>query len=1169
MPVERILAEHPELSAVPEVFGELVYNEICVRSRLGQSPTLGEYLQRFPDRAEMLRSALATVTLPQAVPDPLVISGETTVDPWLGLPHREVLETVDHHPAKVPDPQSAIGSPPKEAKARRWPCVRGYEIQSELGRGGMAVVYKACQLSLRRQVALKMMLPGSGGQEELGRFRAEAEAVAQLQHPNIVQIYEVGQSEGQPYFSLELLGGGNLEDKFHATPQTPQEVAGIVETLARAVHVAHAQGIIHRDLKPSNVLLTCDGTPKVADFGLAKRLDNGSEQTRAGTVMGTPAYMAPEQAAGEVAALGPRVDVYALGAILYAGLTGRPPFRGATPWETIEQVRKQEPVSPRQLQPRLPRDLETVCLKCLQKEADRRYATALELAEDLRRFLEGRPVYARPVPVWQRAFRWARRQPVLAALILALVLAAAGGITGAVFFGLYKAQQAAALQRQIDHRRRIDEAWLRGQQAEASGQLALAKESWDKALAALEADNAVREESYRQITAARDRVRQSLDRQRLEQQQLASKQQSREKLDHFETRRDEILFRAVNVRNQDAVVNAEQICQESPKAFSAIDLPDPQSPQRVVFSLRALRASLPPAEFKSLSAKLVQVLIFWAEAETAAAGDDAGNRQASLLKALKLLDTAKAVSQAADLPLSRSFCKRRAEVLWQRGDTTAAKQQLDRSASVNGNTAFDDFLEAIELYRQGKFALATEACEKSLRLEPENFWTEYLQSLCFVKRGRWAEAKVALTSCLSRKPGFCWANLLRATAEYRLDETSIAEADFNQALANAPASDALARWAVLTTRGAMWVRFKEWSKAVEDLGQAVREQPDAPEAYVNLALAYEGAKQMDVAQTALDRAIKCRPKDAALYHTRARLKVIQSDPRGARRDFEQAIAYAVRGRDNLRLASDCVELARLQHQAKEYAKALASVDAAIDVQPDFVPAHRQRAETLLALERYADAGEALDHYLSLEEKPNADAYLARGLIHIQNHAYVAAIEAFNRSLMVRADKTAYCSRGWAYVRLDSPRLALADFDAAIHVDPSNADALCGRGHARVLLGQIDDGIADVTKALASGEPKAALLFSAACLYARAAEWTRKQARSLEAIDVAANYEQKTYQLLGATLRRLPEDKRNAFWESNVQNERDLIPLRGAGKMQALAHACGRAPATPVPKQSIR
>ena len=249
-----------------------------------------------------------------------------------------------------------------------------YELLAELGRGGMGVVYKARQASLKRLVALKMILAGGhAGAADLARFRTEGEAIARLQHPNIVQVYEVGKHEGKPFFSLEFCPGGSLDRKLNGTPLPAQEAAQLVETLSGAMHAAHQAHVIHRDLKPANVLLTSDGTPKITDFGLAKKIDEAG-QTGSGSIMGTPSYMAPEQAGGKSKELGPACDVYALGAILYELLTGRPPFKAATPLDTLLQVIGDDAVPVRQLQPKCPADLETICHKCLQKEPARRYA---------------------------------------------------------------------------------------------------------------------------------------------------------------------------------------------------------------------------------------------------------------------------------------------------------------------------------------------------------------------------------------------------------------------------------------------------------------------------------------------------------------------------------------------------------------------------------------------------------------------------------------------------------------------------------------------------------------------------------------------------------------------------------------------------------------------------
>jgi serine/threonine-protein kinase len=289
-----------------------------------------------------------------------------------------------------------------------------------LGRGGMGVVYKARNLRLKRLVAVKMILAGEhAGPEHMARFRTEAEAIARLQHPNIVQVFEVGEQGEMPFLSLEFCGGGSLATKLRETLLPPAEAAALMQKLARAMQAAHDKEIIHRDLKPGNVLLADDGTPKITDFGLAKKLDEAG-LTIPGVVVGTPSYMAPEQAEGW-RDVGPLADVYALGAVLYECLTGRPPFKAATSLDTMVQVVSEEPVPPRRLNPAVPRDLETICLKCLRKAPGKRYASAQALADDLDRFLTHKPIQARPATTRERFAKWCRRNPLLAGLIVALV----------------------------------------------------------------------------------------------------------------------------------------------------------------------------------------------------------------------------------------------------------------------------------------------------------------------------------------------------------------------------------------------------------------------------------------------------------------------------------------------------------------------------------------------------------------------------------------------------------------------------------------------------------------------------------------------------------------------------------------------------------------------------
>jgi serine/threonine protein kinase len=361
---------------------------------------------------------------------------------------------------------SPVARPAAAARqAERLPHIPGYVLLEELGRGGMGVVYKARQTSLGRLVALKMLLPGPPATpEQLARFRTEAEALARLHHPNIVPIYEVGEHEGQPYFTMEYVPGPSLGHFVASKPQEFSAAARLVEVLARAMQAAHLSGIVHRDLKPANVLLSPAGgpdspvslgvyEPRITDFGLAKDLAAGRKVTLSGMTMGTPSYMAPEQARGGGSEVGPAADVFSLGAILYELLTGRPPFDAATPAETVAQLLGEDPLPPSRLRPGLPRDLATICLKCLEKSPRRRFASAGQLADELRRFQAGEPILSRRAGPLEKVYRWCRRRP-----LVAFLLALSGGLLAALIATVlvYNArlQEALAQVRQQSEERR-------------------------------------------------------------------------------------------------------------------------------------------------------------------------------------------------------------------------------------------------------------------------------------------------------------------------------------------------------------------------------------------------------------------------------------------------------------------------------------------------------------------------------------------------------------------------------------------------------------------------------------------------------------------------------------------------------------------------------------------
>lgn len=424
--------QFPPLLQQPALVWDLIDQEILLRQRLGPAPVLAEFTLRFPAYTAQLAKRFA----PPGAETPILSRTDTVMF------------------ARTP---GAAAPRPRLAPTAALPAIVGnYEVLELLGRGSMGVVYKARDLRLKRLVALKMVLAGEHSTpDQLHRFRQEAEAVARLQHPNIVQIHEVGEDAGRPFLVLEYIEGGSLAQRLVGRPLPPREAAQLVHDLASATEFAHQQGILHRDLKPANVLLgsgivgneSSSSTsswkrsakvepgadrqtparivPKITDFGIAKSVGAAESQTQTGEILGTPNYMSPEQAGGHVRTLGPAADIHALGAILYEMLTGRPPFQGETALDTLLLVRTEDPIPPTRLQPKLPRDLQTICLKCLQKDPTKRYASAAALAADLWRFLHNEPILARPVGALERTVKWVRRRPAAATLLIVLLLAAA------------------------------------------------------------------------------------------------------------------------------------------------------------------------------------------------------------------------------------------------------------------------------------------------------------------------------------------------------------------------------------------------------------------------------------------------------------------------------------------------------------------------------------------------------------------------------------------------------------------------------------------------------------------------------------------------------------------------------------------------------------------------
>jgi WD40 repeat protein/serine/threonine protein kinase len=418
MPVNESPSNDDRVSAAIAAYIEAVER--------GETPDTEKFLADHADVAPELKSFLANQA--QFREDAGILS-PVPMPAEAGSPTDELTRAMQQH---------AVTSPIDVVR-----YFGDYELLEEIARGGMGVVFKARQVKLNRIVAVKLILAGSfAGPEDVERFHTEAEAAAQLDHPGIVPIYEVGQHEGQHYFSMGYVEGQSLAEKVPEGPLPAKKAAEIVKAVAEAVQYAHSKGIIHRDLKPGNILLDPQGKPKVTDFGLAKLTESGSDLTATGQVLGTPSYMPPEQAAAQVSAVGRLSDVYSLGAILYCLLTARPPFQAATPLETLYQVQRQEPVSPKQLNPDIPLDLDTIVLKCLDKSPVRRYASAQALAEELQRYLNGRPILARSVGRVERFWRWCKREPTIASLTSAVAVALIAGISFSTYFAVKERERA-------------------------------------------------------------------------------------------------------------------------------------------------------------------------------------------------------------------------------------------------------------------------------------------------------------------------------------------------------------------------------------------------------------------------------------------------------------------------------------------------------------------------------------------------------------------------------------------------------------------------------------------------------------------------------------------------------------------------------------------------------
>ena len=1067
---------------------------------------------------------------------------------------RLILESSPRHPSSFQahdgDHRDAGGS--GGASATYPPQIDGYDIVGRLGRGGMGVVYRARQHGLDRLVALKMLRGGvHADPESLARFRIEVRAVARLRHHNVVQVFDVGESQGLPYVALELLEGGSLEAKNGGTPQPEAAAAALVATLARAIASAHEVGIVHRDLKPANVLFSRDGVPKITDFGLAKRLDEDDGQTYSGQVMGSPSFMAPEQARGGGREVGPAADIYSLGAILYEMISGRPPFKGGSPLETLHQVLHVEPVPPSKLRPGLSRDLETICLKTLSKEPAQRYATADQLASDLDRFLAGAPIAARRTLAIERAWKWTRREPAAASLVGLVAVA----VLVAVGVGLRTADASKVRARQIQT--------VRGQGPAVflRATAALHEQRWGAGRDALQ-DYLQTLGSGPDLTDLRRQAETLLAQIR---QAEAAEKDRREARAHLERFREQTHRAQLSdahwllSRNQPGSDPrpVRQAAQESLALMGQVATDPAHRPE----SWRRGDPSpwLEPGENAEVDLACRELVLLWVAAiGQPAPGENARDQTDRALAILGRWE--------ANRPTSQAACLLRASLLARRGDLQAAEQARHQAAAMTATDALDHVAAGHEFHLAGDWSRATEEYEDALRRDPNQFRAQLALAICQIQTARPEAARVGLTACLQRQPRSIDLLSLRGLATGEVASLPVrpgeatgrasaealfraAEADFETVLSLRPGLPEMVT--LLVNRGIVRVRAARYRDAEADFAEAVRRAPTHLAARVNWGQTLHRLGRIDDAITQFTWAIEAEPERASLYRARALARLARRDTADeasqtqARQDLDESIRLSRPGSPEV--ADDYCRRARLLHRGGQFIAALADSDEALRIKPSAPEDTLVRIQTLLELKRYPEVIRTCDQAL-IQRPAAAELWELRGVARSDCQEFAAAVGDLTQALTLEPGRSsARLQRGWAYLVSEAPKLALADFEAAIQQAPENAEAYGGRGFALALAGQDRAATADAEESLRKARPgDARIVYNAARIYARAAEGVTAgpaNRRASVSFARADEYQGRALALIQQAIESLPADRRLRFARDVVRSDPALATIR--------------------------
>ena len=1192
------------LSKVPPseqsaVFCSLLSLELRCRKDGGEAPAPHEYLQQFPDSASLVLSVFQQLGL--AARESTSLLGDRAPKTKPEMAGSDDRATISYDPTReAPSdtdgkahvngarPSGSVSTEPLERHRRRsakkveLPKVPGYEILSELGKGGMGIVYKARDLQLERIVALKMILHGTEvapSQHDLDRMLAEARAAAKVQHLNIVQIFRVEDNPANPYLSLEYVEGGSLHQQLAGTPQSSDKAARLVETLSRAMDLAHQKGIIHRDLKPSNILIAADGTPKITDFGLAKRTDEAVSHTEEGFLVGTPVYMAPEQAWGRNAEVGVLSDVYALGVILYEMLTGGPPFKAADKWQTVLRVRNEEPVPPRQLVPQVPRDLELICLKCLKKAPKDRFASALELAEELRRFQEGRPILTRPAPPWEQAWKWAKRKPTLASLIAVSVVAL-------VSLVLVLDQRAREAHRNLEIEKQTAEKRVSVGELKSSIRDALKQSNIPAARGSLQTARAiVRDEpGLTDLKPDLDALGADIDAAaRVEEE----KQAAHKLFQKFRNHRDEAMFHGAVLSGVDvprSATTAMKACRDALECYGVADV----GKHKLDFS-----EHLTPTQRTELARHCSELLVVLAHAEAPLEPGSPRPTKGQVERALARLDQLAQLRAERKLEPLRAYHVRRAEFFAFLENPQAAEVERNMAVRLPAAGALDYFLMGYALRNADPPIAAAGFFQQAVIEEPNHFFAWYFLGLCNLRMGESKRALDNFTACRNVRDDFIWLHIVRGIANGQLQNFRAAHEDFRNALTMHP--DPRTEYGILINQGDLclrqaklpgWVPVSAWrpltpsveysaltlvsrkeclSTAARFFLTAIERQGSQHDAHMFLGLVHQQQKEPDEAVKQLTLAIqkfkanfdetigddverkRTKKNLAHLYSLRARVHAEQSKWKAALEDLNEALTRS-------KLPEDFAERGRVHFALKEYAPAVTSYHNASLLQPDEADYYLGKAESLLAQKKEKEAAAALGFYLVKDKtgRRRAEVYRLRGLIYVRLKQFPDAIANYGFAIEAqgtRPDAATYAARGWVllYNRMDDA--AFDDFEKAIQIDKRNAEAYAGRGlfYARTGKTQLALDEAEWAVKIAGEKPSERLLWNVAHVYARLAA-DKSVKRDL--------YVKWGMDALDRAFQDLKKEEAVAFWREYIVGDGLLNPLRTSPQFERLRKKFG-------------